>query len=412
MGPISAVERIQVVDVLRGFALFGILLVDMNLFLAQPTGAWERTVALLIEFFAKDSFYPLFSLLFGLGFAIQLERANARGADFVPLYMRRLVILLLIGIAHNILTVGFAWILIRYALLGFPLMLFRHCKQSTILVWALLSLLVAIVAMPVKNHMGATGKAGPPADTRYAAIQPADTSADRPAIGQPMTRGQQLRTEGSYLELVAFRAKRLVRTMSRVEFYLAELPNVFTLFLLGLYAARRGIVQHPAAHLRLLRSVLVWGLAAGLLGNSLDLLKPAERHQLGPLFGPLVSNASLLVGGMGLGLVYASAIILLARNEWWRKLFSPLAWPGRMALTNYLLQWSLCAFIFYGYGCGYYQTVGPLFGVALTLAIYAAEVWLSRLWLTRFPFGPVEWLWRTLTYGRLRLRKGNSPSRA
>ena len=118
----------------------------------------------------------------------------------------------------------------------------------------------------------------------------------------------------------------------------------------------------------------------------------------------------MLIGGIGFSFVYASAIVLLMQKGAWRGPLSLLVWPGRMALTNYLWQWKLCAFVFYGYGLGYYQKFGPAYGVALTVAIYLVEVVGSRWWLQRFQFGPAEWLWRSLTYGKAQkiLRRTNN----
>ena len=105
---------------------------------------------------------------------------------------------------------------------------------------------------------------------------------------------------------------------------------------------------------------------------------------------------------------YASAIVLLAQRETWKRRLAPLAAVGRMALTNYLLQTLICTSIFLGYGLGFYGTVGPAAGLVLTIVIYAFQVVFSVWWIGRFHFGPAEWLWRTLTYGKLqpmRLRR-------
>ena len=161
LAPTQQVERIQIVDILRGFALFGILLVNMALFSrpfqsilfpADPSMPWyDRAAEWLIHTLAEGKFYAMFSLLFGLGMVLLMERIQARGGRFVPLYVRRLLALLLIGLVHAFLI----WpgdILILYALVGFPLILFRKARPRTLLIWA-----VILIAIPLLLTAASTG---------------------------------------------------------------------------------------------------------------------------------------------------------------------------------------------------------------------------------------------------------------
>ncbi len=160
-GPVRQSERIQIVDILRGFALFGILLVNMELFShpiqsfvlpADPNMPWYDQVAQwLVRFLAEGKFYALFSFLFGLGLTLQMGRVEARGGRFAPLYARRLLVLLVIGVIHAF----FIWIgdiLMLYALLGFVLLLFRKAKPRTLLIWA-----VIFWALPILFNFGSAG---------------------------------------------------------------------------------------------------------------------------------------------------------------------------------------------------------------------------------------------------------------
>jgi len=158
IGPVPGQERIDAMDILRGVAILGILIVNMGLF-SLPDGLpahqlWPNAIdgaaERLIFFFAQEKFKSLFSFLFGLSLAVQMMRAEARGARFVPLYLRRLSILFLIGVAHFLLL----WdgdILHDYAMLGFVLLIFRRRSLKTLLVWAAIFL-----SIPVLFHSATT----------------------------------------------------------------------------------------------------------------------------------------------------------------------------------------------------------------------------------------------------------------
>ncbi len=378
--PIPPAERIEVVDILRGFALFGILLVNMQgygwpIYLAGLQ-EWPRFVDRLadwaIRFFAEGKFYPLFSFLFGFGLTIQMARAEAHGARFVPLYVRRLVVLLIIGAAHALLL----WvgdILVTYALLGFFLMVFRNRSQKTLIVWIVLSLLMSILLN----------------EQSFAQVDAMDRLRAQRTI--------QVYAHGTFADMVHQRIRDL-RFVYAIEPFFA--PHVFALFLLGLYAGRRGILQDIPSHLPFVRRLWPWALGIGLVGNVLFVIAREHPDQSGSLLPEFVGPAALMVGGPALTAFYMSAIMLLVQKEAWGKRLAPLAAVGRMALSNYLLQSLVCTTIFYSYGLGLYGKVGPAPGVALTVAIYLVQIPLSVWWLRRFRFGPLEWLWRSLTYWR------------
>ncbi len=164
MRPVAAGERIEVIDILRGFTIFGILLVNMPLYSwpnwgplramrAQlPGEPADQVAGWIIWLFAEDKFYPLLSFLFGLGFSIQLARAESRGSHFVPVYRRRLLALLLIGLGHGFLI----WsgdILARYAIVGFLLVPFRSCRKRTIVAFAIVCLLIPNALWPVQRQI-------------------------------------------------------------------------------------------------------------------------------------------------------------------------------------------------------------------------------------------------------------------
>ena len=165
---------------------------------------------------------------------------------------------------------------------------------------------------------------------------------------------------------------------------------------------RRRIFQNISSYLPLIRKLMWWGLGLGLAGTLVSVgghwpypsvpYSRGMRHYSGLLW---------FFGTPALSLFYACVLILVAHQQAWKRRLSPLAAVGRMALTNYLLQSLVFSTVFYGYGLGLYGKVGPAANVALTALIYGLQIPLSVWWLQRFRFGPAEWLWRTLTYGKL-----------
>jgi uncharacterized protein len=411
IAPIAAHERLASIDILRGFALFGILLVNMSLFKAPAivqaaaTSAahpLDQIAAQAINLFAEGKFFTLFSFLFGFGFATQLLRAQERGAPFLPRYGRRLLVLLLFGMAHATLL-WYGDILVSYALLGFALLAFRDRSPRALLIWAvallagmtiLLLASVAIVEVQRANPAGRSAIIG--AERELLASAQAE-----------IVRDTALYRDGSYGALVMARALAPVGLAFNL---ITQGVPILAMFLLGLYAGRSGILADVPNNLALLRRVRFWGLGVGLPLSTLLVLGQV-------LLSPFAQLAALLLAhsltGPLLALGYGATIVLVLQNPRWRARLAPLGAAGRMALSNYLLQTLICTTIFYGYGAGLYGQVGAAVGVLLTAAIFALQVAASAWWLRHFRFGPAEWLWRSMTYGQIqRLRRPAPPALA
>ncbi|MDQ3702102.1 MAG: DUF418 domain-containing protein [Chloroflexota bacterium] len=401
--PISGAERIQELDVLRGFAIFGILLVNMAFFstpliydLMAGTvrfGApYDRLATWLIRFLAEAKFYTLFSFLFGLGLFVQMSRAEARGVAFVPLYIRRLLVLLLIGLTHAFLV----WsgdILVTYALLGFLLLLFRRRSPRALLWWATAMLAMPLLFYALSTLALAAGGASPEAAAQIErSFRETATSNTARAEASVRAFGR-----GTFAEIMA---QRTQDTLQSYAFLPLAAPNVLAMFLLGLYAGRRGVFRDIPGHLPLIRRVLVWGWGIGLAGNLLYATAQETTNRAVPTGLGLLAQAGQTLGAPALCLGYAAGLVLLMQQASWRHRLAPLAAVGRMALSNYLLQSLVCTTIFYSYGLGLFGQVGPAAGILLAIVIYLAQVPLSVWWLRRFQFGPAEWLSRSLTYLR------------
>jgi uncharacterized protein len=385
-GPTSVSARIQSIDILRGFALFGILLVNMMSFaypgflypaLQSPnlSGA-DRAVEWTVRVFTQASFYTIFSFLFGLGFALQMRRLQERGG--LPIYARRLLILLAFGLLHSI----FIWtgdILHTYALVGFLLIPFRDTRGRWLLLWGLAGILLATYLY--WSALNIAGMLELPRETRAEIVR--------------------TYSEGSYLEVTQ---TRWAESLNRFFNTLYGLPRFLALFMLGLYIGRRRIIERAHLHLGLLRWVAVLGLIIGLAGKGpygYDLLTGAFTPDTARFFRSLAFNVS----GPAMGIAYVAILLLLLQSRVGQALLAPLAAVGRMALTNYLLQSIICTTLFYGYGLGLYAQVGTLWTTVLACIIFGLQVPLSLVWLRHYRYGPMEWLWRTLTYGQVPLQR-------
>ncbi len=385
IGPVLRDERIDAIDVLRGVAILGILIVNMGLFSLPEGAVVDGAAQRLIYFFAQEKFKALFSFLFGLGLAVQLMRADARGARFLPRYARRLGVLFLIGVAHFLLV----WdgdILHDYAENGVVLLFFRRLSPRTLLVSAGVLLAVPIFFFSLTTYYSITHRVSAPLKSWIAY----ETAPDDQAT---IDEDRRIYSSGSYGEQIGLRASELPgdTTPDIDDAY------VLALFLLGFYAGRRRIFHDAPAHLPLIRRVQRWGLAIGVAGNA--------AFAVGGSFDPSpasvaqnVGRLCLVVAAPALMLFYAASIVLLTQRDVWRRRLAPLAAVGRTALSNYLLQSLICTTIFYSYGLALFGKVGPSLGLVLTFAIFLLQIPFSVWWLKRFQFGPIEWLWRSLTY--------------
>ncbi len=404
IGPVLPGERIKIIDVLRGWAIFGMLVVNFShdlwwrwWFTRLWPGTADRVAYFLLHFFAAGKFYALFSFLFGWGFALQMERTEARGVRFFPLYARRLFVLLLIGLT-NWIVLDWDSTLVEYALLGYLLFLLRARSLKTVLIAAFLCLCY----WPAHDAVVIYGHAHRLSDPRTAE---ATRQADARARAEKIAREEenlQVRARGRFFkEIVPHQAREVARDLSDRDFYLGLLGYPFPLLLLGLYVGRRGILQNVPAHLAFIRKVFWWGLILGLLGNGVGVLVSdyPGTYRAGWDKSWIGDAAFYQVGVPALCFFYASAIILLAQKPTWKRRLAPLAPVGRMALSNYLLQ----ALIFDGliHGLGLFGRMRPLIGVPVGLLIFVLQLLFSIWWMKHFRFGPAEWLWRTLTYGKL-----------
>lgn len=399
--PVRPTQRNFTIDMLRGFALFGILLVNMEFFnqsalnlvadLNPPTSTLDQIGRWLIAFFAEGKFYTMFSFLFGLGMIIQSDRAQERHARFGRFWLRRMVVLLGFGIVHVYLF----WpgdILMLYSVLGVALLLWRKRRPRTVLIWVVVFLVLPLLINGALWGLVELGKTATGAEAMEAIF--AQQMADYAVQAQEANR---IYATGSFLEVTGQR----VRDMNFMYFTWPFIGfNVLAAMLLGVYVGKRGIFNDIPAHLPFIRKVWLWGLVIGVVGNGMYVYFGEQGSRTIPSLANLLSLIGQGFGAPAMTLFYIASLTLLAERDTWRRRLAVLPPVGRMALTNYLAQSLICSTIFYGYGFGLYGSVGVVGGIALTVVIYLLIVLWSGWWLRRFRFGPMEWLWRSLTYGK------------
>ncbi|QWF16454.1 DUF418 domain-containing protein [Lysobacter capsici] len=394
-------QRIEHLDALRGFALFGILMVNIGVFaspwfgLGAPDPAFDapsdRLTHGLIAALFEMKFYLLFSFLFGYSFQLQLDSARRADAAFVPRMARRLLGLWSIGLAHALLLFH-GDILSTYAVLGLLLLAMRDIPEQlalrrasgliglTAAVWGGLALLLWI-----------DGDAG---------------SAQVATLSQA-AQTTQSRFTGDPGQVIDARLRELGSTA--IVLACLQAPCALAMFLFGLIAGRRQLLARLDRYRPLMRRVRRYGLGIGLpaalVFAAITVFAPG-----GPL--ELLALALSVLTAPWLSLAYAAWAMAVFDGVHGRRAVAALAPAGRMALSNYLLQSLVCALVFTGYGFGMMGRVSPLGCVAIAIALFGAQLSLSRWWLRQHAYGPIEWLLRALTIGHWpRLRKDLPDSR-
>lgn len=515
--PVAANERIQALDVIRGFALLGIFLMNIEWFnrpladlgagMAAHTGI-DYAVSWAVDVFVRGKFWTMFSMLFGMGFAVMLTRAIAAQRSFVVPYLRRTAALAAIGMAHGVLIWG-GDILLSYAAAAalLLLILFGRFWHGLVLAavlaalgfafkapevgsfgfalaiaglvavylrnesnvklggrqWPLLSLILAIAAVLVaiavgimiavkgsgyaalagsamlgllawlsaryrnppekrKVRVGATLYLGPFAGMLIGAAialavpagqeaKQTQTVEQKKQEAEQKQKQEERRAEhrmevatearvmstGTYREAVGFRTHSYLGDFVQQGGFTVM---VVGLFLVGAWFVQSGAIAHPERYAGMFRK-MAWvglpiGLALAVIGHFIAATHvPGQNDKQWQL-----AIGVQMIGNLPMSLGYIAAIVLLLqRKGTWAKLLSWLAPAGRMALTNYLTQSVIASLFFYGYGLGHWG-VGRAWQVLFVFVVFGLQLLLSRWWLTKFRYGPMEWLWRWATYAR------------
>ena len=389
-GPTDPKARFGSVDTVRGFALFGVLLVNMYNFGADAlewSGFLDRSFSTLMHSLFETKSWRLFSLLFGLGFALQLARVTSRKGGALWFYFRRLTILFVFGIAHVLFFDGD--ILMEYAMLGLILVAFRNVRRRILLVLAL-----ALLAVFPLGNLIHTQSDDDLAARWEDSLPLAELRVGHPYLGSPMD---------VFRENAFAIPPRIWSNLHGPE----SSPAIFAMLLLGLYVGRSRILNDVEPHLPLIRSVFTWGISIGA-ASALAEWSLSQKYGYAVFTQTTASSGVRFFGDMlfaygstALALGYGAGIVLLGQRPSWQSVLRPLQSLGRMTLTVYLCSTLMFTTLFYGWGFGQLFLLGPVattfYAVIFFLTLLAFCTW----WLARYSFGPAEWVWRSLTYLKL-----------
>lgn len=346
-------ERIHILDILRGFAIFGILAVNIIAFSlpnhdfsqmiksSEPTKWYDHLALWFSEYFTEGKFYVIFSFLFGLGFSVQLTRAEAKGSNIMSFYPRRLLILLGFGILHSL----FWWgdVLRIYALLGFVLLAFRKLPNQWLLALSILCVDFSGIVAGFPDIFG--NGTGSPSDN----------------------------------------------ILKSILFGLTHMgPLVMAMFFLGRIIGQLKIFEKLHQYKGILTKIIIFGLIISVGLRVITFVFASEQG----------GNETLLKGlsDMALAAVYVSTLSLLSLRNNIAKQLKSMADVGRMALTNYIVQTIICVSFFRVFDLE--GKVNAFWLLLMTIVIYLLQLLYSHWWLNHFKYGPIEWLWPSLTYGK------------
>jgi len=358
---------------------------------------WDRTAEVLRDVLFSGKFNSMFSMLFAIGFILLLERLEARDPQHAKaIYLRRIGWLLVFGVVHACVF----WtgdVLHMYALFGLLLLALRRVPEKWL--WAMF---VASLLYPVGRGV-----------YRVLTTNPEEVKALIALWAQWVASNNVAYGTGSFLAAAREHTREMVflyTDPSNLQQELGFYVQLFTTMVLGLILGRRHFFENSASQLDLVKRVQWSALGLGVVtGAVFGYYEATVTDPLTPTALSVTARVAYVVCRVATMTFYVATIVRAVHGVAWRERLVPIATVGRMPLTNYLLQTLLATFIFYGWGLGFWGKIGPALQLVLAIAIYfVIQVPLSRWWLNRFTLGPMEYLWRVLTYGRASLRAATS----
>ena len=406
--PIKKENRIIYLDILRGIAIFFIFSANIVYFsghftfpeegrLPSTLFIFDKTLDFILYTLVDGKFYSLFSLLFGIGFAIQHHNLTKHNKPFAPFFKHRMFWLLIFGLIHlHIFWLGD--ILTLYALLGFVLILFVNFKNKQLITWAIVLILLPILNWLVINVIG----------WHYPQFFFELNSKYYEHFNLPImeTNGIKRSNFGAYIlneNIIDFVKMNIGNTFLRIGGILNEgrVFKVLGIFLIGLWAGRKILTENLLENTTFLKKVVIWGICIGLPISAFRAYITffADKTEI----WELLYTISYALGTVPLAMGYAALLAIIYKKI---PFLNGFAFVGKMALSNYLFQTALAITIFYGIGFSFAGKLGFTVIIGIAILIYSIQVLLSMWWLKSHSFGPMEWLWRQLTYKKL-FRKKN-----
>jgi len=398
-------ERIPTLDALRGLALLGIFCVNMPVFvgsvLGSPNGAhlwpmwWDQAANGFRAIFMSGKFNGMFSMLFAVGFTIQLGRLLERNADNAYwIYVRRLLWLLVFGLIHRVVWYGD--VLHNYAVLGLVMLLVLHRLSDRTLIGLI------VVSLLVPTIVGLA---------YWALVTPADIAQLSVWKKEMVAADNAMLGHGSFLDaarrnIQTFLHEQLTNPNLSIGYYTTTIQFSGTM-LLGLLLGRRRFFQRTEELLPLVCRVQWWALGVGLfMGALYAAWAVIAANPSVPTVDKALAKFCFVVSRFGVMIFYIAVIVRAMHDTTWRRRLQPLVDAGRMPLTNYLMQTLIATSVFFGWGLGLWGQVGPALQLVFVFSVFfLIQVPFSRWWLGRYQTGPMEYLWRVLTYGRGALKQ-------
>lgn len=394
--PNKPAERIEQIDILRGVALLGILLVNVfgyhasfyhfGDFYRGLESAFQRSVYDWVVNLGSDKFILMFSILFGYGFWMLEKKFKDNHGDFRAFYLRRMIWLCVFGLLH----VVFLWagdILLIYGILGIVLLMLRKLKTRTLMILSVAFYFFTTFYLVLRIFV------------------PALPDPMATLTNMPMQEIKDIYANGGFFKIMEYRINEYI--VFRNINLLYYMPKVLGLFIFGYIAGRQKFLdriyqKYTESWVFTIASVIIGLVLLLRLGQILNFLTPPDSKAVMPVYIGLYE-----VGNIFLGLGYILIVLLLAKTTAGLKVLGSLKYVGRMALTNYLLQSLIFTTIFYGYGFGYFGNTNPSSFLVWALIAFVGQIIISKLWLMRYRFGPMEFIWRKLSYGNWPRKQDN-----
>ncbi|WP_232700039.1 DUF418 domain-containing protein [Brevibacillus daliensis] len=351
--PVSNKERIVSLDIIRGIALFGIMLINVPAYIFYTSdippidySGLNGVLHTLYLIFVEKKFFSIFSFLFGAGFYIFISRAEKRGDRYYVRYIRRLLALLVFGIIHIILWWGD--ILAFYAILGFFLLPFYKRRPRTILIWS--GILTSLCGISLLGSM------------------------------------------------VLYQSN--VQLLSIFSFFGNDAFVIFIMFLLGLYAAKTNLIAEVSTRIRTFKVTQAITLVLSVI-FTLGVLWLNVKPEIEVV--EFYKKSLISLGAIPMAVFYLTTLFRMLENKRVQKMFRPVGLVGQMAFTNYIGQDLIGGRIIIPL-IGL-QVISPLWALIIAIVIYMIQLIFSMIWLSYFSYGPLECVWRFLTYGKVRMKK-------
>ena len=402
LSPVQTNEREIFMDVLRGFAILGIFIANLNAFswydFVDPTATgsfllphWDNKMLFLHHMFVEGKFYSIFSFLFGWGVSLQLMRSEIKGINARPLVRRRLTFMLLLGAFHLLLWPGD--IVFFYALLGFLLLPILRCSNKTLLITGVILFLSPILLYGLKMNFPVLRA---PSEMLFGVGDWAD--AKLTGVMSDETFRAYIKN-ANWFDILKGDLSGFFYRYGDL-FFQSRIPKVLGIMMIGAVVGRTNFYKNIDQHKKLLYYIIAFGILIAIPANYVlaKYMIAQDGSYGGYKINGFYRTIAYAIGVAPLAATYIALFMLAFQSKVWKRILSILAPVGKMAFSNYIMHTLIGNFVFFNAGLGYMEKVGPVYYTIFALIVFACQIILSTIWLKYFNYGPLEWLWRSATY--------------